>query len=143
MEAHCCYWWQCQDSKSGLSQPVTQVLAVMQNPGSSTLAPKVGWETLKCHLHKGWGPTTGGRRKVRVVTGAPSYSTHVRSGGKAHRKLQRHNHLLAPTALEALYIRGAFVLQIRSFFEHCSKSRWPPRPLRFEHCGANFFWWIF
>ena len=117
---------------------MTQVLAVMQNPGSSTLAPKVGWETLKCHLHKGWGPTTGGRRKVRVVTGAPSYSTHVRSGGKAHRKLQRHNHLLAPTAPEALYIRGAFVLQIRSFFLTLFKKPLTPPP-RFDHCEANFF----
>ena len=26
------------------------------------------------------------------------------------------------------------------FFEHCSKSLWPP--LRFEHHVANYFWWI-
>ena len=39
-------------------------------------------------------------------------------------------------------IRGAILHQIRSFFEHCSKSLWPPPPLRFEHHVANFFWWI-
>ena len=38
-----------------------------------------------------------------------------------------------------LVIRGAPSIQIRSFFEHCSKSRWPPPPFRFEHYGANFF----
>ena len=71
--------------------------AVLQNPGPATFA-KVGWLTLKCHLYKGWGPTTSGRGKVRVATGAFSDSTHVPSGGKptweAHRKLHRHRHHL-------------------------------------------------
>ena len=41
-----------------------------------------------------------------------------------------------------IMIRGANFRQIRSFFEHCSKSLWPPLPLRFEHHVANFFWGI-
>ena len=43
--------------------------------------------------------------------------------------------------IEIFTIRGANLRQICSFFEHCSKSLWPP-PLRFEHHVANFFWWI-
>ena len=39
-------------------------------------------------------------------------------------------------------IRGAPIHQIRSFFEHCSKSLWPPPPPSFWTSCCKFFWWI-
>ena len=38
-------------------------------------------------------------------------------------------------------IRGAKFCQIRSFFEHCSKSLCPPPPSFWTSC-CKFFWWI-
>ena len=30
--------------------------------------------------------------------------------------------------IDPVLVRGAILHQIRSFFEHCSKSLWPPAP---------------
>ena len=63
------------------------------------------------------------------------------TSGNTHSRFNLHDNLYKVDKLDKpAKLREAHANQNRSFFEHCSKSRWPsPPPLCFEHVCCKFF----
>ena len=69
----------------------------------------------------------------------PISTSRTSNTGENKGKETKKTYELSKTGhLHMLLLRGAPLYQIRSFFEHCSKSLWPPPPSCWTLC-CNFF----